>query len=105
MDKRHTEGQICETILVEYLLRRDMYVFQPVSAHGPVDVIAISAEGEVYLFDAKKDAERYVPKRRKTHRLYRVLSPLQKTLGVRMAYVDLQTRAVHIVPALPEPKK
>ncbi len=105
MDKRHTEGQICETILVEYLLRLDLYVFQPVSAHGPVDVIAISAEGEMYLFDAKKDAERYVPKRRTNHRIHRVLSPLQKTLGVRMAYVDVTTRAVHIVPPLPKPKK
>jgi hypothetical protein len=28
MDKRHTEGQICETILAEYLLRQDMYVFK-----------------------------------------------------------------------------
>jgi len=105
MDKRHTEGQICETILVEYLLRLDMYVFQPVSAHGPVDVVAISAKGEVYLFDAKKDAGRYVPKRRKTHRIYRVLSSLQKVIGVRMAYVDVTTRAVHIVPPLPELKK
>ena len=105
MDKRHTEGQICETILVEYLLRLDLYVFQPVSAHGPVDVIALSAEGEMYLFDAKKNAERYVPERGTNHRIHRVLSPLQKTLGVRMAYVDIATRDVHIVPALPELKK
>ena len=105
MDRRHTEGQICEIILVEYLLRQDLYVFQPVSAHGPVDVVAISAEGEMYLFDAKKDAGRYVPKRGANHRIYRVLSPLQKTMGVRMAYVDITTRAVHIVPPLPEPKK
>ena len=105
MDKRHTEGQICETILVEYLLRLDMYVFQPISAHGPVDVIAINAEGEMYLFDAKKNAERYVPERHKVHRIHRVLSPLQKVIGVRMAYVDVTTRAVHIVPPLPEPKK
>lgn len=105
MDKRHTEGQICETILVEYLLRRNLYVFQPVSAHGPVDVVAINAEGEMYLFDAKKNAKRYVPERKTNHRIHRVLSPLQKTLGVRMAYVDIATREVHIVPALPELKK
>ena len=105
MDRRHTEGQICEIILIEYLLRQDLYVFLPISAHGPVDVIAINAEGEMYLFDAKKDAGRYVPERGTNHRIHRVLSPLQKTLGVRIAYVDVVTREVHIVPDLPELKK
>ena len=100
MDRRHTEGQICENILVEYLLRRDMYVFKPEASHSPVDVISISKEGKIYLFDAKKDARRYVPNRKAHKRIYRILTPFQKLLGVRMAYIDLDTRNVHIVPPL-----
>tara|TARA_R100001244_G_scaffold101315_1_gene75566 strand:+ start:447 stop:788 length:342 start_codon:yes stop_codon:yes gene_type:complete len=100
MDKRHTEGQICETILAEYLLRQDMYVFKPEATSCPVDVIAISKKGTIYLFDAKKDAARIVAGRKNKQRIYRVLSPFQKLLGVRMAYVDINTRNVYIVPPL-----
>ena len=105
MDKRHTEGQICEIILEEYLLKLGMYVFRPNAAQGPVDVVAIDPKGGIYLFDAKKDAERVNPGRTKPARIYRVLSPVQRLLGVRMAYVDLDTREVCIVPALPELEK
>ena len=106
MDKRHTEGQICETILAEYLLRQNMYVFKPEATSCPVDVIAISKKGTVYLFDAKKDATRAgagrhsIRKRKNEQRIYRVLTPFQKLLGVRMAYVNINTRNVHIVPPL-----
>jgi hypothetical protein len=112
MDKRHTEGQICETILAEYLLRQDMYVFKPEATMCPVDVIAISKKGTIYLFDAKKDAARTWPGRKKKTRIHRALTPFQKLLGVRMAYVDINTRNVHIVPPLktkpestPKPEK
>jgi len=109
MDKRHTEGQICETILAEYLLRQDMYVFKPEATSCPVDVIAISKEGKIYLLDAKKDAERIWPGRKSKQRIYRALTPFQKLLGVRMAYVNIDTRRVYIVPPLdtkstPKPK-
>ena len=116
MDKRHTEGQICETILAEYLLRQDMYVFKPEATSCPVDVIAISKKGTIYLFDAKKDAARLGAGRKNKQRIHRALTPFQKLLGVRMAYVDINTRNVHIVPPLkaestlktestPKPKK
>ena len=100
MDKRHTEGQICETILAEYLLRQDMYVFKPEATSCPVDVIAISKEGKIYLLDAKKDAKRIWAGRTIEQRIYRPLTPFQKLLGVRMAYVDINTREVYIVPPL-----
>ena len=92
MYQRHTEGQICETILTEYLLRHDMYVYRPQAAFGPADVIAISKDGKIYMFDAKKDALRYVPDRKTSQRIYRV----------RMAYVNIDTRGVHIVPPIEE---
>ena len=94
MDKRHTEGQICETILAEYLLRQDMYVFKPEATACPVDVIAISKNGTIYLLDAKKDATRLGPGRKNKQRIHRALTPFQRLLGVRMAYVDINTRNV-----------
>ena len=100
MDKRHTEGQICETILAEYLLRQDMYVFKPEATACPVDVIAISKNGTIYLLDAKKDATRLGPGRKNKQRIHRALTPFQRLLGVRMAYVDINTRNVHKVPPL-----
>jgi hypothetical protein len=115
MDRRHIDGQICETILMEYLLHREFYVFRPQASFGPVDVIAISGKtGKVYLLDAKKEKLRKLNKILKgdkvgvrgtkkpygPYRIYRVLSEEQKILGVRMAYVNMDTHEVHIVPAI-----
>jgi len=109
MYKRHAEGQICETILMEYLLRREFYVFRPQASFGPVDVIAISSRtGKVYLLDAKKERLRYFKVKNAKgrgikygpHRIHRVRSKEQKVFGVRIAYVNMDTRGVHIVPAI-----
>jgi len=109
MDRRHIEGQICETILTEYLLHREFYVFRPQASFGPVDVIAISGKtGKVYLFDAKKDYLRYFKVKNAKgrgikygpHRIHRVRSEEQKVLGVRIAYVNIDTHEVHIVPTI-----
>jgi len=109
MDKRHVEGQICETILTEYLLHKGFYIFRPQASFGPVDVIAISGKtGKVYLLDAKKERLRYFKVKNAKgrgirygpHRIHRVRSKTQKVLGVRIAYVNMDTRGVHIVPAI-----
>jgi len=109
MYKRHAEGQICETILMEYLLRREFYVFRPQASFGPIDVIAISSRtGKVYLLDAKKERLRYFKVKNAKgrgikygpHRIHRVRSKEQKVFGVRIAYVNMDTRGVHIVPAI-----
>ena len=99
----HQLGQICETILCEYLLREGYYIFRPPAAQGPVDVIGISEDGEIVLFDAKKDVFRVNRGRKKADRVYRARSPLQKKMGCRVAYVDVDTRNVHIVPPLTKP--
>jgi hypothetical protein len=69
---------------------------------GPVDVAAISEAADVYLFDAKKNATRVNPGRKTRTRIHRVRSDIQNRLGVRMAYVDVDTREVHIVPEIDE---
>ena len=115
MYKRHGEGLICELILTEYLLHRGFYVFRPQAGFGPVDVIGISGTtGKVYLFDAKKDKYRKINKTLMgdkvgkkgakkgygPYRIYRVLSEEQKILGVRMAYVDIDTRKITVIPPI-----
>ena len=101
MHKTHQDGQICETILSEYLLRLGYLVFRPYATQGPVDAIAVNpATGKVYLLDSKKDSRRILAGRNKPTRIYRKLSDQQKKLGVRMAYVNMDTRAVVIHPPL-----
>ena len=105
MDKRHTEGQICETILAEYFLRRGYYVFLPLSAHGPADILIIYSEtGKITALDAKKDKFRSVTNRPVPHRIHRVRTQIQKDIKVHIAYVNIDTREVHIVPAIKDLK-
>jgi hypothetical protein len=52
------------------------------------------------LLDSKQDAKRVNPGRSKPARIYRPLTAIQKRLGVRMAYIDIETRDVWIVPLL-----
>tara|TARA_R110000824_G_C15058404_1_gene662140 strand:- start:387 stop:734 length:348 start_codon:yes stop_codon:yes gene_type:complete len=98
---RHTTGDVCEAILTEYLLRRGWFVLRPITAHGPVDVAAITPEGDMYLFDSKNDRKRINLGRKKADRIYRIRTNLQKKLGVRIAYVDMEKREIWIVPAIP----
>ena len=93
-------GQVCEAILHEHLLRLGWYVYRHYGAQAPADIIAINEDGRVLLFDAKADGRRTLPGRKKPTRISRVLTPAQRALGVRIAYVDHETRGVHIVPAL-----
>jgi hypothetical protein len=99
-DFRQQQGQICETILTEYLLRQGYYVLRPLAGQGPVDCVAYNEDGLILLLDSKQDAARVNPGRKVAARIYRPLSPVQKLLGVRTAYVDLITRDVHIVPPI-----
>ena len=71
-------------------------------AQGPVDVIGISEEGEIVLLDAKQDAFRVNPGRKNPARIHRKRTELQRKIGCRVAYVDIETRHVHIVPPLTE---
>jgi hypothetical protein len=101
MHKTHQDGEICETILAEYLIRAGYLVFRPSAVTGPVDIVAVHPDtGNVYLLDSKKDSKRLVPPRKTPTRIYRTLTKEQKKLGVRMAYVDMDTRAVVIHPPL-----
>lgn len=101
-DFRQQQGQICETILTEWLLRQGYYVCRPLAGQGPVDCVAYNEQGQLLLLDSKQDAQRVNPGRKVASRIHRKLSPLQKQLGVRTAYINLDTRDVHVVPPIDE---
>ena len=104
----HNKGQISETILTEYFLRRKFYVFKPTAAFGPIDLVVISSEtGKIYTLDAKTESFRRLKGRGGKYkggeyRISRVLSKEQKKMGVRIAYVNMDTRKINIVPPIPE---
>ena len=99
-DWRQQEGQACETILTLWLLRRGFYVCRPLAAHGPVDVVAYDDHGRLYLLDAKKEHRRLSKNRKTATRIHRPLKLNQRLLGVRVAYVDMESGDCHIVPPL-----
>ena len=99
----HNKGLISETILTEYFLRHKFYVFKPTAAFGPIDLVVISSEtGNMYMLDAKTESFRKLKGRSGKYRISRVLSKEQKKMGVRIAYVNIDTREINIVPPIPE---
>jgi len=99
-DWRQQQGQVCETILTEWLLRQGLYVMRPLAAHGPIDVICYNDEGDIYFLDAKQESRRITKDRKTPTRIHRPLTGAQRLLNVRVAYVNIDTRDVHIVPPL-----
>ena len=96
MDKKHHDGDHAEAIAAEYFVAKGYWVFYTPHAHSPVDLIAINPRPEVIFIDVKKDTERILSGRRKPTRITRVRSALQKLIGVRICYVYLKTRQVHL---------
>ena len=105
MHYTHVLGTRCETILRLFLVEKGFYVFAPLMAQGPVDVVAISPDGEVYLFDSKADRFRDAADRPVPHRIHRKRSALQKKLNVRMAYINPETRSIWLVPPMGDEQK
>jgi hypothetical protein len=103
MQIKHLKGQISETILTEYFLRHKFYVFRPISAFGPVDLVVVSSiTGKTYAIDAKTESFRVIKGRNGKHRINRTLSKEQEKMGVRIAYISIDTREVNITPPIPE---
>lgn len=87
--QKNRDGQRSELLAAEWLLSQDCYVYQPVMAQGPVDLVAISPNGKTHLFDVKTHAFR-----KSGTSIARKLTDIQRKLGVRLLYVDLETGAV-----------
>ena len=103
-DPRHQIGSLAEAIAVEILTRNGFYVFVPFRKTGPVDIYAIHPDGRELKLDVKTDRSRKPAGRRKNpSRIHRSKTDMQKQLGVMMAYVDVDKRALHIPGTKPTP--
>ena len=86
-------GAVCETIATEYFFRAGYFVLHPWFGIGPVDLICIKTNPvEILFLDVKAEARRS----RNNTRINRVLTKHQRRLGVRLCYVNPETRGVHL---------
>lgn len=88
----HATGVRSEVIACLWLLKQGFLVFRPITGTGPIDIVAVSKKGKVYLFDVKS-----ISKRKKGRGdVDRPLSAVQKAFGVEILYVDRETEQVFV---------
>ncbi len=92
-DHRIAYGKQSELIAAAWLIGQGCYVYQPFIEQGPVDLVALTPEGEIHLFDVKT-----VSRRKDGSVISRTLKQGQQALGVRLLYVDRDTNECHLYP-------
>ena len=73
-------------------------MFQTLTNNGPVDIVSIDKKAKVHLWDVKTFTTRKKPgnPRRAGDHLKRARTKLQRYLGVRLLYVNLDTEEIII---------
>ena len=87
------DGKRSELIAASWLMSQNCYVYTPFIEQGPIDLIALTPKSELLLFDVKT-----VGRRKDGSIISRLLSDIQKKLGVRLLYVDLETGSCALYP-------
>ena len=95
IDTRHIDGDVCEIIAAEHFMRLGYWVFNPAQGHSPIDLIIVNEDGPT-LIQVKKNAVRVNPGRKRSARIHRMRTQLQKDLGVQFVYVNVDTREVFV---------
>jgi|TARA_R110002095_G_scaffold68174_2_gene58001 hypothetical protein len=93
LDTRNGFGKRCELIAAEWLLSQNCYVYSPFVEQGPVDLIALAPGHQWFFFDVKK-----VGRRKDGSIISRTLTSRQLSLGIRLLYVDIETKRVELHP-------
>jgi hypothetical protein len=91
--KTHIKGDLAEALAAAHYIRLGYFTFTPASSSSPIDLVIVNADG-TRLIQVKKNSERVNPGRRNPARINRTRSNLQKSLGVQMVYVDIETGTV-----------
>lgn len=91
MKSNITRGVQGELIAAEWLIGQGIWAFLPPSAQGPVDLAGLDHKGNFYLFDVK-----VLSRRKDGSKVARLLSPLQKKLGIKLLYVDVESKEVFV---------
>jgi Holliday junction resolvase-like predicted endonuclease len=97
MYDRNQTGAVCEEMAVLHFLRLGYFVFRPILGFGPVDLIALNEDGEILLLDVKAENKRIVKGRKSPTRIERTRTIIQKYLGVRLCYVNIDDGTVSVV--------
>ena len=89
---KHIKGDRAELIAAEFFISLGYSVCRNMSQHGPVDLVLIDEEtpGDVTLVDVKAISLRT----KNGYKVNRVPNKKQKELGVKLIFVDLDTKEV-----------
>jgi len=89
---KHIKGDRAELIAAEFFISLGYSVCKNMSQHGPVDLVLIDEEtpGDVTLVDVKAISLRT----KNGYKVNRVPNKKQKELGVKLIFVDLDTKEV-----------
>ena len=82
----HVKGDKAEYIAAMWLWDQGYLVCKNMSQQGPVDLVAIK-EDEVILIDGKSECRR----KRDGYKINRSLTPIQKSIGVKILNVNVET--------------
>ena len=82
----HIKGDKAEYIAAMWLWDQGYLVCRNMSQQGPVDLVAIK-EDDITLIDVKSECRR----KRDGYKINRSLTPIQKTIGVKILNVNIET--------------
>ncbi len=82
----HVKGDKAECIAAMWLWDQGYLVCRNMSQQGPVDLVAIK-ENDITLIDVKSECRR----KRDGYKINRSLTPIQKTIGVKILNVNVET--------------
>ena len=89
-DKKHIKGDRAELIAQEFFIEKGFFVFNNVSAQGPVDMAVMDKDGNIMLVDVKALSLRT----KNGWKDNRVPTKEQDRLGVELVFVNLDTKEV-----------
>lgn len=82
----HVKGDKAECIAAMWLWDQGYLVCKNMSQQGPIDLVAIK-EDDITLIDVKSECRR----KRDGYKINRSLTPIQKTIGVKILNVNVET--------------
>ena len=92
MTPEHTKGAVSKIAVMKNFVQDGYYVYNEMSNVGPVDLVAIHPRTkEVRLVEVKTMSFRSETSKNPGTMINRVLSPIQKELGVELVYHNVET--------------
>lgn len=82
-------------IAMQHYVEKGYFCYNETNNTGPIDFIAINPDtGDMQFFDVKTLSRRSSTAKAPNTKINRVLTPVQKKLGVKLLYVNLKTKKI-----------